>query len=197
MLRPNRACQVQVNTTVKERNYSGIGEEMCINDGYVIFQNSEHLSGNLCKTTMGNGSKTGLFYSLIRDNSVDVAAACMLRLSKFSARWISNYGMSIGIGDVTPFEELVQAKGELIKNGYTRCDELIEEYNQGKLVLKAGCNAEQTLESSMNGELSNIREKAGDILKKRLPRYNAPLIMAVCGSKGSNINLCQMIACVG
>lgn len=76
---------------------------MCNNDGYVIFQNSELICGNLCKTTMGSGSKNGLFYSLIRDNSVNVAAACMLRLSKFSARWISQYGMSIGIGDVTPF----------------------------------------------------------------------------------------------
>jgi len=35
------------------------------------------------------------------------------------------------------------------------------------------------------------------MLKKSLPRYNAALIMAVCGSKGSNINLSQMIACVG
>lgn len=90
LLRPNRRCSVVVNTQVKARNYSGKGEHMCINDGWVIFQNSELLTGNLCKTTMGNGSKTGLFYSLIRDNSTDVAAACMLRLSKFSARWISN-----------------------------------------------------------------------------------------------------------
>lgn len=103
LLRPNRKCQVVVNTTVKARNYSGKHEHMCVNDGWVIFQNSELVCGNLCKTTMGNGSKTGLFYSLIRDNSTDVAAACMLRVSKFSARWISNQGMSIGIGDVTPF----------------------------------------------------------------------------------------------
>ena len=64
-------------------------------------------------------------------------------------------------------------------------------------MLKAGCNAEQTLESCLNGELSTIREKAGELLQKRLPRHNAPSIMAVCGSKGSPINLCQMIACVG
>lgn len=74
---------------------------------------------------------------------------------------------------------------------------MIEKYKEGKLALKAGCNAEQTLESNLNGELSRIRDKAGDILKKKLPKYNAPLIMAICGSKGSNINLCQMIACVG
>ena len=75
---------------------------------------------------MGNGSKTGLFYSLIRDNSVDVAAACMLRISKFSARWISNYGMSIGIGDVTPFKQLVEEKSKLIETGYEQCDLMIE-----------------------------------------------------------------------
>jgi len=53
------------------------------------------------------------------------------------------------------------------------------------------------LESFLNGELSKIRDKAGEILKSRLPKYNSPLIMAICGSKGSNINLCQMIALVG
>jgi len=30
MLRPNRNSNVQVNTVLKERNYSGINEHMCI-----------------------------------------------------------------------------------------------------------------------------------------------------------------------
>ena len=30
-----------------------------------------------------------------------------------------------------------------------------------------------------------------------LPKSNFPLIMATCGSKGSAINICQMIYCVG
>jgi DNA-directed RNA polymerase III subunit RPC1 len=75
---------------------------------------------------MGSGSKTGLFYSLLRDNSVEVAAKCMLRVSKFSSRWISNYGMSIGIGDVTPFKELIEEKKKLLKIGYENADNLIE-----------------------------------------------------------------------
>ena len=35
------------------------------------------------------------------------------------------------------------------------------------------------------------------MLTQQLPRINHALIMAVCGSKGSNLNLCQMIACAG
>jgi DNA-directed RNA polymerase III subunit RPC1 len=114
----------------------------------------------------------------------------MLRVAKFSSRWLSNYGMSIGISDVSPFQELLTEKQALLEVGYTNCDKLIELFKKDELVLKAGCNAEQTLESYLNGELSKIRDKAGDILRKKLPKYNAPLIMAVCGSKGSNINLC-------
>lgn len=115
---------------------------MCPNDGWVIFQNSELICGNLCKTTMGSGSKTGLFYSILRDNSAEIAAKCMQRLSKFSARWIGNYGMSIGIGDVTPFSQLLETKDELLKKGYESCDKLIEDFKENRLVLKAGCNAE-------------------------------------------------------
>ena len=63
--------------------------------------------------------------------------------------------------------------------------------------MKAGCNAEQSLESVISGELNKIREKAGTILNEKLPRYNPALIMSICGSKGSNLNLCQMIGCVG
>jgi DNA-directed RNA polymerase III subunit RPC1 len=90
---------------------------------------------------MGSGSKNGLFYSLLRDNSSDVAAACMLRVAKFSSRWLSNMGMSIGISDVMPFEVLNKAKKDLLEAGYNNCDKLIDDYNQGKLSLKAGCDA--------------------------------------------------------
>jgi DNA-directed RNA polymerase III subunit RPC1 len=91
---------------------------------------------------MGNGSKSGLYYSLIRENSSDIAAQSMLRISKFSARWISTLGLSIGINDVTPFAELSKAKEDLLKMGYERCDEMIDEFKNGLLELKAGCNAD-------------------------------------------------------
>jgi DNA-directed RNA polymerase III subunit RPC1 len=98
---------------------------------------------------MGKGSKSGLFYSLIRDNSSDIAAACMLRIAKFSARWISTLGLSIGINDVTPFESLTTSKQEILRIGYDECNQIIEKFKNNSLELKAGCNAEQTLESDV------------------------------------------------
>lgn len=41
---------------------------MDIKDGYVVFKNSELLAGQLGKNTLG-GNKTGLIYTLLRDNN--------------------------------------------------------------------------------------------------------------------------------
>jgi DNA-directed RNA polymerase II subunit RPB1 len=45
--------------------------------------------------------------------------------------------------------------------------------------------------------LNNVCEKIGDSTKKSLTEYNNLKAMVVAGSKGSNINISQVIACVG
>ena len=57
LLRPNRNTKVLVNVEIKERNYSEKGEVMCLNDGYVLIKRSELIAGNLCKKSIGGGSK--------------------------------------------------------------------------------------------------------------------------------------------
>ena len=52
-------------------------------------------------------------------------------------------------------------------------------------------------QAKLTGELSKIRDDAGQICLNELNKHNSPLIMAKCGSKGSKINISQMIACVG
>lgn len=46
-------------------------------------------------------------------------------------------------------------------------------------------------------DLNDVREKAGKLCINQLHPLNSPLIMALSGSKGSTINISQMIACVG
>ncbi|ETE69582.1 DNA-directed RNA polymerase III subunit RPC1, partial [Ophiophagus hannah] len=90
-----------------------------------------------------------------------------------------------------------QAKYELLNAGYKKCDEYIEALKTGKLQQQPGCTAEETLEALILKELSVIRDHAGSACLRELDKSNSPLTMAVCGSKGSFINISQMIACVG
>lgn len=99
LLKPNWKSKIILNIEVKETNYTS-AEEMCVKDKYVWFKNSELVCGNLGKKSLG--TKNGLYYALLWDHSNEISAECMLWLSKFTSWWITNFGMSIGISDVTP-----------------------------------------------------------------------------------------------
>ncbi|KAL5216799.1 hypothetical protein ABZP36_008200 [Zizania latifolia] len=196
LVRPNASTKVFLNFTVKEKIYTS-REAMCPSDGFVYFRNSELLSGQVGKTTLGNGNKDGMFSVLVRDYNSHAAASCMNRLAKFSARFIGNHGFSIGVDDVQPGEHLNQQKKKKIDEGYKECHDLIASYSKGALTLQPGCNAAQTLELKITGVLNQIRATAGNVCMDTLHWRNSPLIMSQCGSKGSPINISQMVACVG
>uniref|UniRef100_A0A6B2KWD9 DNA-directed RNA polymerase subunit n=1 Tax=Arcella intermedia TaxID=1963864 RepID=A0A6B2KWD9_9EUKA len=169
---------------------------MCPKDGYVVMRNGEHMIGRMDKNILGGG-KNNLFQLLLRDFSPETAADRMSRLARFSARFIGDFGFSIGIGDVTPDEKIQKGKEALMKKGYSKCDELILQYKKGFLKPDPGSTLEETLETKVTAELSELRSKAGNLCTDNLPHFNSPLIMSNCGSKGSTINIAQMIACVG
>jgi DNA-directed RNA polymerase III subunit RPC1 len=98
---------------------------------------------------------------------------------------------------VTPSKSLLKMKHDLVQTGYDKCNEYIKQLDTGELPSTAGQSEEETLESLILKELSAIRDKAGKASLTALHKSNAPLVMALCGSKGSFINISQMIACVG
>ncbi|KAK7791847.1 hypothetical protein R5R35_011050 [Gryllus longicercus] len=196
ILHPNRSCPVKANLQTKGRAYTK-NEDLCINDSYVVIRNSELLAGTMDKSTLGSGSKNNIFYVLLCDWGEDVAAKAMWRLARMTSYFLMNRGFSIGIGDVTPGQGLLRAKHDLLTAGYGTCNDYIQKMNEGRLTCQPGCSQEETLEAMILKELSVIRDHAGKACLKELDPSNSPLVMALSGSKGSFINISQMIACVG
>lgn len=166
------------------------------NDGYICFHNSELMCGVLDKKVLGGG-KNSLFYVLLRQYGAHVAGACMGRVAKLSARFMGQQGFSIGINDVTASQSLVQEKQKMIDTGFGEVNDLIGQYEAGELESLPGMNLDKSLETKIQGVLSNIRNVAGKLCIKELPSNNAPRIMERAGSKGSEINIAQMVTCVG
>uniref|UniRef100_A0A7S2ZF96 DNA-directed RNA polymerase subunit n=1 Tax=Rhodosorus marinus TaxID=101924 RepID=A0A7S2ZF96_9RHOD len=181
--------------SIKSDSYA---PHLCPDDGWVAIDNGDIISGQLGKSSLGSGSKKSILYCLMRECGNEVAASAMNRIAKFSARWHSDAGFSIGLDDVTPSDQLTRRKMEIVQAGYEKCEEIIGLLEKGKLQPRPGCNQEQTMEALVNHELSGIREKGGKACINEIdPKANAALAMALCGSKGSNINISQMVACVG
>ncbi|PVU99530.1 hypothetical protein BB559_000640 [Furculomyces boomerangus] len=203
LMKPNKNSPVCVGLETKTKSFSrpppGVkrANDLCPNDGYLVIKNSEIMCGVLDKSIVGDGKKESIFFVVLHDYGTKEAAEIMNRLAKLSARWSCNQGFSIGISDVMPGKQLRNRKDVIIQQAYSKCDNLIDQSLKGKLDLLPGCDSEQTLESHLSGILSRVRDDAGNICMQELGRHNAPLIMATCGSKGSTINVCQMVASVG
>ncbi|KAK7467362.1 DNA-directed RNA polymerase III subunit C1 (rpo31) [Stygiomarasmius scandens] len=208
LMRPNKKSKIMVNVEskcnqweeAKPENYPKnmkLAKDMSPNDGWLVIINSEIMCGVMDKAIVGSGKKKSIFGVIMRDYGPHEAAAAMNRLAKLCARWLANFGFSLGINDVIPGPELSKKKDMLVEKAYAYCQDLIAMARKGKLENKPGCNQEQTLEAMISSVLSKVREEVGQICMRELSRHNAPLIMATCGSKGSVINVCQMVACVG
>ncbi|KAG0679034.1 DNA-directed RNA polymerase III subunit C1 (rpo31) [Kluyveromyces marxianus] len=202
LIKPNKNYPVVINLDAKNKVYipppkKNYPNEMSQNDGYVLIRGSKILSGVMDKSVLGDGKKHSVFYTILRDYGPDEAAQAMNRMAKLCARYLGNRGFSIGINDVTPGADLKNKKEQMVEYAYKKCDELIDLFNKGKLETQPGCNEEQTLEAKIGGLLSKVREEVGEVCIRELDNLNAPLIMATCGSKGSTLNVSQMVAVVG
>jgi DNA-directed RNA polymerase III subunit RPC1 len=208
LIRPNKQSKVLINVESKcnkeekpdKTHYSPHMDpvpDLSPNDGWLVIVNSEIMCGVMDKATVGGGKKKSVFGIIMRDYGPHEAAAAMNRLAKLCARWLANFGFSLGINDVIPGPILSNKKDTLVEAAYAKCQDLIALAKKGKLENKPGCDQEQTLEALISSELSKVRDEVGEICMKELSRHNAPLIMATCGSKGSVINVSQMVACVG
>ncbi|CAG8976312.1 hypothetical protein HYALB_00005718 [Hymenoscyphus albidus] len=200
LMRPNKNSPVKVNLDAKCRDYTfkeGECPDLCENDGWLVVRNSEVMCGRMDKTTVGSGKKDSIFYIILRDFGPDEAVTAMNRLAKIAARYLTNQGFSIGINDVYPSAALTAEKQKLVDVAYTQAEGLIKRFQAGKLEKATGCDMEETLENSISGILSRVRGAAGDYCISSLSKWNSPLIMAKSGSKGSSINVAQMVAVVG
>mmetsp|Transcript_21522 Transcript_21522/g.40483 ORF Transcript_21522/g.40483 Transcript_21522/m.40483 type:complete len:153 (-) Transcript_21522:5294-5752(-) len=87
----------------------------------VAVRNSELISGNIAKKTIGDGSKTGLLYVLLRDCGPAFAASFMDRFAKLCSRYFGMHrGFSIGISDVSPSTKLKKLKFGILSDGYRK-----------------------------------------------------------------------------
>jgi DNA-directed RNA polymerase III subunit RPC1 len=201
LMRPNKDDPVKVNLDAACREFKqpkdGRPKDLDPNDGWLVIRNSEIMCGVMDKSTIGSGKKENVFYIMLRDFGPPAAAEGMNRLSKLCARWFTNVGFSIGITDVYPSERLIQSKNDLVEKAYADCDDVIAQYKAGKLEKLPGSDELETMESQVSGILSKVRQAAGEECIAQLSKYNAPLIMATSGSKGSSINVSQMVAVVG
>ncbi|CAH1400258.1 unnamed protein product [Nezara viridula] len=111
--------------------------------------------------------------------------------------WLLLEGHSIGIGDTIADPQTYLEIQKAIKKAKQDVIEVIQKAHNMDLEPTPGNTLRQTFENQVNRILNDARDKTGGSAKKSLTEYNNLKAMVVSGSKGSNINISQVIACVG
>jgi len=171
--------------------------ENCPYDYFVMIRNGELVSGVIDKAAFGAGVPESLFHRIVKDYGADQARDFLDSITRMLTLLITAKGFTMGIDDVDITKEALSRVNEILQESNNKVNELIETYRRGELESLPGRTLEETLEMLIMQELSNARDKAGDIAGEYLGMQNHAVIMAKTGARGTLLNLAQMAACVG
>ena len=165
-------------------------------DTKVVVENGELVMGILCKKTLG-ASAGSLLHVIFMELGHEVCGRFYGNIQTVINNWLLYEGHSIGIGDTIADPQTYQDIQATIKKAKEDVIDVIQKAHNDELEPTPGNTLRQTFENQVNRILNDARDKTGGSAKKSLTEYNNLKAMVVAGSKGSNINISQVIACVG
>lgn len=165
-------------------------------DCKVVIMNGELLSGIVCKKTIGANSG-GLLHLLWLDNGPEICRNVLSFLQKMVCQWLTHNGFSCGVADIIANDETLLSVEKTLKQAKAEVRKILADAQRGKLETQPGKTMYQSFEAKVNQRLNAAREDAGNIGSNSLDERNNIISMVNAGSKGSPINVAQIIACVG
>eukprot|EP01080_Neovahlkampfia_damariscottae_P004653 gene4653-8226_t len=170
-------------------------EDLCPFDTKVIIDRGVVLSG-ICDTKTLGKAAGGLIHVIMHEWGSEQAKNFIDRIQQIVNNWLITIGFSVGIADTIADEDTMKNIEETIKQAQDNVQTVIKDAQEGKLNVKPGTTFLESFEMEVNYHLNKARDDAGSRAQKSLVRNNIKS-MVLAGSKGSYINISQIIACVG
>ena len=165
-------------------------------DNKVTIIEGELLEGTIDKKTIGSGMG-GLIHTAWLDVGFEETARFMNQVQVVINYWVLQSSFSIGVTDaVADLETMKQIEGTINK-AKKQVEELIRQGQRGQLEVQPGRTMIESFEQYVNKVLNTARDLAGKSAQESLDETNSVKAMVTAGSKGSFINISQIIACVG
>ncbi|XP_055852491.1 DNA-directed RNA polymerase II subunit RPB1-like [Episyrphus balteatus] len=193
---PGNLNMTRTHSTHPDEEDDGPYKWISVGDTKVIVEYGSLLMGMLCKKSLG-ASAGSLLHICFIELGYEIAGHFYANIQKVVNAWLLYEGHTIGIADTIADPNTYMEIQSVIQNAKIRVAQVIDNAHHMKLEATPGNTLRQTFENQVNRILNDARDKTGGSAKKSLTEYNNLKSMVVAGSKGSNINISQVIACVG
>ena len=186
---PPMSCKFKNKLIEKE-------EDKKTSNNIVEISNGKYLRGQMEKSVLGGGSK-GLIHSIFNDFGSAAATKFIDDIQAIITDYMKISAYSVGINDLIADNETNQKINTAITQKKMDVRGLIDELHIGTFENKTGKSNEEEFETKVNIYLNKAAEEAGKIGRKSLDKDNRFVIMVNAGSKGSILNIAQMVSCLG
>lgn len=156
----------------------------------------KYIRGQIEKGVFGDGSR-GLLQRICNDFGNMMSADFIDNLQNVITDYMKYTGYSVGISDLIADNKTNENIADVIKTQKKEVQNLIDKTHLGIFENKTGKSNAVEFETQINNTLSKALSQAGKIGLNSLSEQNRFVIMVNAGSKGSEINISQMISCLG
>tara|TARA_B110000967_G_scaffold171636_1_gene182204 strand:+ start:40 stop:4563 length:4524 start_codon:yes stop_codon:yes gene_type:complete len=156
----------------------------------------KYMRGQMEKGVLGSGGK-GLLQRVCNYYGNMAASDFIDNLQNVVTEYMKTSCYSVGISDLIADKSTNEQIADTITNKKKDVKNLIDQTHLGIFENKTGKTNEEEFETQVTNILNNATNEAGKIGRKSLDKGNRFVIMVNAGSKGSDINISQMISCLG
>ena len=159
-------------------------------------KNGQYIRGQLEKGILSGGSN-GLIQRICNDFGNKISVNFIDDLQNIITEYMKSSSYSVGISDLIADNATNLAITNVISKKKMEVKNLIDQLHLGIFENKTGKNDDIEFELQVNNILSRAVNDAGKIGRESLSKDNRFVIMVNAGSKGSDLNISQMISCLG
>jgi DNA-directed RNA polymerase II subunit RPB1 len=154
------------------------------------------VSGIVDKNIIGSGGG-GVIHIAMNEGGPAEALQFINGVQAMINYWVLQRSFSIGIADTIADKKSMEIIVDIIEVAKNEVIQLVQRGQKGELATQPGRSLVESFENLVNKALNNARDRAGKRAENSLSEKNNMKAMVTAGSKGSFINISQVIACVG
>ena len=171
-------------------------EDYATSNNVVEIRNGRMIRGQIDKSVLGGGG-VGLIQRVCNDFGNIAASDFIDGLQNIITEYMKSHAYSVGISDLIANKTTNTQIADVITKKKTEVKNLIDQVHLGIFENKTGKSNEAEFEAKVSNILNTATSEAGGIGTKSLNSENRFIGLVLSGSKGSDINISQMISCLG
>ena len=180
----------------KQKGFNSEKDNIKTSDAVVEIVNGHYIRGQMDKSVLGGGTK-GLIHMICNTFGNMKGADFIDDMQNIVNTYMKTAAFSVGVADLISNDKTKNEIIQIITNKKIDVKNLTDQVMTGVFENNTGKTNQEEYETQVNNILNQASSESGKVGLKSLGEDNRFVMMVKAGSKGSDLNISFMVACVG